>query len=187
MYVCSISDGRNEVYIEHALMLMELPAELAPHNCEVHVHQAATAEEGLAAFLAGEPAADDVFAAMPATASGTRFLVRAATGAHPYTLAMHPVTHIDWASAEAGGPPHGWVHGPQDWAAQVGGGYARLREPLAAPPLIFAAHAWVLRGRAPFWARPLAAPAVDAEAPCAVMAKLAFAGSVGWRTIERLR
>ena len=188
VYVCCLCDGRDESYIEFAMMLMSLTS-LVPGNPRIHVHFAPNPEEGLKGFqdMCTTNGPDEIFVCMPTTMSSTLFLTRCVANTDKAViLGVHPVPVIDWQAVEKGMPPYcnnisapddqEWVLVPND---SLHGN----------PPLVFKVDATVVckcpdRTR-PLWQQWEGPVFADNKAQLTVMGKNTFSGCVGYRRTVR--
>jgi hypothetical protein len=106
LFLCCLTDARDESCIDFAMMLLALPG-LAP-NVNVHVHFAHSLQDGLRSFLAMQPGDDAVFVAMDTMMAGTGFVAAAlaSSAKHQLCFAVHQKPPIDWARVAAGLTPY---------------------------------------------------------------------------------
>ena len=184
VYVCCLTDARDESYIEFAMMLMSLSSVL-PGAPRIHIHFARTVEEGLAGFrtMCTTFGPEEIFVAIPTTMASNDFMTRCVAAEDKHAIiGVHPIPVIDWEAVEKGEPPYRcnvdapaeeeWVQIPNDAIAKM-------------PPIVFKVDGTVVAActdpAGSIWSQWAGEVWADNKAQLSIMGKNTFAGCVGYR------
>lgn len=110
VFVCCLTDWRDESSLEFAMMLLSLGTLLPGAN--VQVHFTTSMADGLAEFGRARAKAgrldidDDLFFGIDTMMSGQAFLKEAVACPHAYVLGVHPKPPVDWERVGRGLTPY---------------------------------------------------------------------------------
>lgn len=184
LFMCNISDGRNESCIEHAVMVLALPSHIG--GATLHVHFAPNLQRGLDAFKQLDPSEDDIFVAIDSMVSGLTFVTSALTSPHQFVFGTHAQPEIDWERVAKGLTPY--ITNFEDLISSdpAQRGYVQLESKPNEAAFTSAKALWIKGSvlkdlghlRIFEWDGPIY---VDTKNQLSIMAKLSFTGCVGYR------
>lgn len=189
IFVCCVTDAREESSLEFAMMLVALPSVLPP-GASMRVYFMPDVQVGPEAFLETSPGPNDLFVAMDTMVSSLDFvkgaLLQAGSDEGPdFVLGVVPEPHIDWHSVEQGLPPYGTQF--DSIISGQGGDYIKLADadkPVSLPRA-FWTRARALQQQPNLWPRPGGSSVhIDAAHQLTIMGKHAFTGCVGNRVVH---